>query len=167
MKSLGKSGLELLWSHIASKLSTKVDKVSGKGLSTNDYTDEDKNKVANMVGATVDSELSATSTNSVQNKVIYQEIFELNEAVVNILDIMPDKQDAITGAATTVVDNDLSAGRALISNDAGKIAISEVTNDELVCLEGVTSNIQEQLDSKLSSASFSYDAATQTLSITI
>lgn len=36
------------WSHITDKFDTKVDKEDGKGLSTNDYTDEDKNKLADM-----------------------------------------------------------------------------------------------------------------------
>ena len=56
------------------KLGNKVDKVSGKGLSTNDYTTEEKNKLAGIAtGATkviVDSSLSSSSTNPVQNKVI-------------------------------------------------------------------------------------------------
>ena len=55
-------------------LGNKVDKVSGKGLSTNDYTTTEKNKLAGIAtGAnkiTVDTALSSTSTNPVQNKVI-------------------------------------------------------------------------------------------------
>ena len=55
-------------------LSNKVTAVSGKGLSTNDYTTTEKNKLAGIdTGAnktTVDSSLSSTSTNPVQNKVI-------------------------------------------------------------------------------------------------
>lgn len=50
----------------------KVDKVTGKGLSTNDYTTAEKSKLAGIAeGAnktTVDSALSSTSTNPVQNK---------------------------------------------------------------------------------------------------
>lgn len=55
-------------------LDNKVDKVSGKGLSTNDYTTAEKTKLAGIAtGAnktTVDSALSTTSTNPVQNKVL-------------------------------------------------------------------------------------------------
>ena len=36
-------------SEVDSKLTTKVDKVSGKGLSTNDYTTVEKNKLAGLV----------------------------------------------------------------------------------------------------------------------
>ena len=42
---LDKTGLAYLWQHIVAKLGTKVDKVDGKGLSTNDFTDEYKNRV--------------------------------------------------------------------------------------------------------------------------
>ena len=59
-----------LWNTVSSK----VDKVSGKGLSTNDFTDTDKSKLDGIAtGAnktTVDSALSSTSTNPVQNKVV-------------------------------------------------------------------------------------------------
>lgn len=59
---------------VANQIGTKVDKVNGKGLSTNDYTTAEKNKLSGIAtGAnkiTVDSALSATSTNPVQNKVI-------------------------------------------------------------------------------------------------
>lgn len=55
-------------------LDGKVDKVDGKSLSTEDYTTEEKNKLSRIESGanktTVDSSLSSTSTNPVQNKVI-------------------------------------------------------------------------------------------------
>ena len=62
------------------------------------------------------------------------------------------KQAKITGAATTITDNNLTANRALISNSSGKVEVSAVTSTELGYLDGVTSNIQTQLNNKLSSA---------------
>ena len=58
------------------------------------------------------------------------------------------KQATITGAATTIDDTDLTASRAVISNASGKIAISDVTSTELGYLDGVTSAVQTQIDSK-------------------
>lgn len=62
-------------SAIYTALAGKVDTVSGKGLSTNDYTTTEKNKLAGIdTGAnktTVDSSLSSSSTNPLQNKAIY------------------------------------------------------------------------------------------------
>jgi len=56
------------------------------------------------------------------------------------------KQDTITGAATTIDDTDLTASRAVVSDASGKISVSNVTSAEILNLDGVTSNIQDQLD---------------------
>lgn len=47
-KYLDMDGLVYLWTQIKNKLSTKVDAVSGKGLSTNDYTTTEKTKLAGI-----------------------------------------------------------------------------------------------------------------------
>jgi hypothetical protein len=56
----------------------KVDKVAGKGLSTNDYATEEKTKLAGIeAGANktaIDSTLDSSSTNPVQNKVIKESL---------------------------------------------------------------------------------------------
>jgi len=57
----------------------------------------------------------------------------------------------ITGAATTINDTDLTASRALIANASGKVAVSLVTDTELGYLDGVTSDIQTQLNGKAAS----------------
>lgn len=62
------------------------------------------------------------------------------------------KQDAITGGASTITSSNLMANRALVSDANGKVAVSDVTSTELGYLDGVTSNIQTQLNSKLSTA---------------
>jgi len=54
----------------------------------------------------------------------------------------------ITGAASTIDTEDLTASRAVVSNSDGKIAVSDVTSTELGYMAGVTSNVQTQLDSK-------------------
>ncbi len=62
----------------ASAIKNKVDKETGKGLSTNDFTTAEKNKLKGIdEGAnktTVDSELSDTSENPLQNKVVAAEL---------------------------------------------------------------------------------------------
>lgn len=47
-KYLGTTSLALLWEKIKNKLNLKVDKVDGKGLSTNDYTTADMTKLSNI-----------------------------------------------------------------------------------------------------------------------
>lgn len=58
------------------------------------------------------------------------------------------KQDTITGGASTIASSNLTASRALVSNSSGKVAVSAVTSTELGYLDGVTSNVQDQLDGK-------------------
>ncbi|MBR2678565.1 MAG: hypothetical protein IKE63_04030 [Bacilli bacterium] len=62
------------------------------------------------------------------------------------------KQATITGAATTITGNNLTANRALVSNASGKVAVSAVTSVELGYLSGVTSAVQTQLNAKATPA---------------
>lgn len=59
------------------------------------------------------------------------------------------KQATITGAATTITGSNLTANRALVSNASGKVAVSSITSTELGHLSGASSNIQTQLNGKL------------------
>jgi len=60
-----KKSLDSLDAAVASKLSTKVDKISGKGLSTEDYTTAEKAKLSYQSGVnTGDQDLSPLATNS-------------------------------------------------------------------------------------------------------
>jgi hypothetical protein len=45
---MDKTGLKRLWANITALVNTKVDKIEGKNLSTNDFTDEYKNKLDNL-----------------------------------------------------------------------------------------------------------------------
>lgn len=60
---------------------------------------------------------------------------------------LENKQDKITGGATTIVADDLTVNRALVSNANGKVAISNTTSTELGYLVGTRSNLQTQIDS--------------------
>ena len=87
------------------KLGNKVDKVEGKGLSTNDFTAAYKTKLDGIAAEankiTVDSALSGTSTNPVQNKVIAERIGTIE---VNV------------SAATTTAEN-AAASAAAVKKD--------------------------------------------------
>ena len=58
------------------------------------------------------------------------------------------KQATVTGAATTITGSNLAASRAVASDASGKIVASDVTSTELGYLDGVTSNVQTQLNGK-------------------
>ena len=95
--------------------------------------------------ANVDAVATRVSTNE-------RDIDGLQTSVGNIQTTLGSKQDVIDGAASTITDSNLTANRALISNGSGKVDVSAVTSTELGYLDGVTSNIQTQLNSKLSTA---------------
>ena len=61
------------------------------------------------------------------------------------------KQATLTGGATTIASSNLTASRALQSNGSGKVEVSDVTTTELGYLDGVSSAIQTQIDSKQAS----------------
>ena len=48
MNYVDKNGLTRFFEKLKTLLANKVDKVSGKGLSTNDYTTTEKNKLAGI-----------------------------------------------------------------------------------------------------------------------
>lgn len=56
------------------------------------------------------------------------------------------KQATITGSATTIDTETLTADRALITDGSGKVAVSSVTSTEIGYLGNVTSDIQAQID---------------------
>ena len=59
------------------------------------------------------------------------------------------KQDTITGAATSITQHNLTANRAVISDNNGKVAVSNVTSTELGYVSGVTGAIQTQITNEV------------------
>ena len=133
----------------------KVDKVAGKGLSTNDYTTTEKNKLAGIAeGANktvVDSALSSTSTNPVQNKVIYDKLEELT-------DMTPVSEQIATAIANKV---DKVSGKGLSTND--------YTTDEKNKLSGIASGaeVNQNAFSNISVGSTTISADTKTDTLTL
>lgn len=161
------SVLDGVTENVQTQLNDKVDKITGKGLSTNDYTSAEKTKLSGIeTGAQKNTitgvkgsaettyrtgNVNITATNIGLGNVNNTSDAEkpISTATKTALD---GKQAKVTGAATTITDSDLTANRALISNSSGKVEVSAVTSTELGYLDGVTSNIQTQLNNKLSSA---------------
>lgn len=90
----------------------------------------------NSVYIVSDAQPTVNSTNPVQSGGVYT--------------ALSDKQPTITGGATTIVADNLTASRALVSDANGKVGVSTVTETELGYVSGVTSAIQTQLANKLS-----------------
>ena len=101
----------------SSTLTTKVDKVAGKGLSTNDFTDAYATKLDGIeeraTRVLVDTALSTSSVNAVQNKVVTARINEIAGTVgEHTSEIAGIKQDYVT---KTVYDKHVSDMNTTIS----------------------------------------------------
>ena len=112
---------------VKDSLDTKVDKVNGKGLSTEDFTSAEKTKLSGIeTGATntvIDTSLSSTSTNPVQNKVIDTALngkanSSHNHTVSNITDF-----PTLATVATSGNYNDLSNKPDL--SQAGAVSLTK------------------------------------------
>lgn len=103
-------------------------------LQTGDNISELNNDSNYQTGSQVNSSISTHNSSTSAHSDIRTEL--------------SGKQATITGGATTITTSNLTASRALVSNASGKVAVSEVTSTELGYLDGVTSNVQTQLNNK-------------------
>ena len=119
---------------LSNNLANKVDKVTGKGLSTNDYTTAEKNKLAGIAeGANktvVDSTFSTESTNPVENRVIKTALDEFTTTVETALD-----GKASTAVATTSANGLLSStDKAKLNNLAANATDTYLAKSEIQTL---------------------------------
>ena len=120
-------------SGITSNVQTQID---GKQATINDYSLPITK--LDVSGATdIGTGLADTDLVIVNNK---------KSAVSRIFTYISSK---LTGAISTVLTSNLTANKALLSDGSGKIAVSNITNTELTYLAGLSSNLQTQLDSKV------------------
>ena len=134
---------------LKNEVPTKTSELSNNsgfitGLIKQNFTEEQKAQARANIGAmgegggsadiTVDSTPTSGSNNPVSSGGVYN--------------ALSGKQATITGGASTITSSNLTTSRALISDDSGKVAVSNVTSTELNYLEGVNSNVQTQLNNK-------------------
>ena len=89
------SGVSLLWSKIKLALTNKVDKVDGKGLSTNDYTSDEKTKLANVSAGAQVNVLEGIQKNG--------KTVSITNKIANIT--VPTKTSEITNDSNFAVDS--------------------------------------------------------------
>lgn len=145
MGFLDGSGVARLWEHIVYKLGNKVDKEIGKGLSTNDYTTTEKNKLAGIAeGANktiVDSALSSTSTDPVQNKVVNAAINDLN-TLVGDTSVSSQINTAVAGKADLKHTHSLSDIEETYSSVQRVLIVPEQTSEsEISSIQGENLNV--------------------------
>lgn len=132
------------FSTLQASLANKVDKVAGKGLSSNDFTDEEKEKLSNLspiyligsglnldaetgkltatgIEIPIDDHLDTTSINPVQNKVIALKIDQLEASKLSISDI----DDHLDKTSSDPVQNKVVA-LAIEQLQGSKLSISDI-----------------------------------------
>ena len=118
---------------LGTTVGNKVDKVSGKGLSTNDFTNELKTKLENIDfeanKTEVDKALSSTSENPVQNKVVKA-----------ALDTKANASDLILSKTTVTLSS------TKWSSKSQSVTISDMTADILVFVEPVDASEEVWFD---------------------
>ena len=91
---------------VATQIGNKVDKVDGKGLSTNDYTTAEKDKLASIENGAnktvVDTALSSNSTNPVENKAIYTKFNSISAEVKQVKDDFNNNIEVVNGDIQTL-----------------------------------------------------------------
>lgn len=105
----------------------KVDKVQGKGLSTEDYTTPEKTKLAGIEAEAnktiVDDELNDTSINPVENKVVYASQELQNTRITELEQDVDDLRGAclsVDGTGTDITLNNTAKGRLLKNDLSGR-----------------------------------------------
>ena len=136
-----------------------IDNVYIAALSkTNDSIPE-----STITNAKVASSAAIDATKIHDGTISNTEFGYLNGVTSAIQTQLDAKQATITGSASTIDTESLTANRAVISNGSQKIAVSSVTDTELGYVSGVTSALQTQLDAKINTSAIgssvqAYDA---------
>ena len=165
---LDKTGLALVWEKIKNLLSTKVDKVDGKGLSTNDYTSDEKTKLANIAaGAQVNvlEGIQKNGTNvTITNKIANISVPTATSDLTNDSGFITssDIPEGAAGSTTTPkMDGTAAVGTELAFARGDHIHPTDTTRaaaSDLTALDGRVEDLEEavgsggSVDSKIATA---------------
>ena len=83
-------------------------------------------------------------------QILDAEVGDIKEELGVIKTTLTSKQNTLTGATSMITEDNLEANKVVVTDDAGKIVASNVDKDKLGYLDNLNSNVQEQLDNKLS-----------------
>lgn len=83
-------------------------------------------------------------------QILDAEVGDIKKELGVIKTTLTGKQNTLTGATSMITEDNLEANKVVVTDDAGKIVASNVDKDKLGYLDNLNSNVQEQLDNKLS-----------------
>lgn len=165
---LDKTGLALLWEKIKNQLSGKVDKEAGKGLSSNDYTSDEKTKLsgietgaqANVLEGIQKNGTTVTITNKIANITVPTKTSDItnDSGFITAADI---PEGAAASTSTPLMDGTAAVGTELAfargdhrhPTDTSRASASDVTTlsgrvDDLETAVGTGGSV----DSKITAA---------------
>ena len=147
--SLANEAISNVYIGALSKTNTSIP---GGVIGTTQLADDSVTTAKILNGTIVNADLNTSAaidaTKIHDGTISNTEFGYLNNVSSNIQTQLDAKQATITGSASTIDTESLTADRAVISNGSQKIAVSDVTSTELGYLDGVTSAVQTQLDAK-------------------
>ena len=97
-KYMGENALLYVWGKIKTLVSTKVDKVDGKGLSTNDYSTTDKNKLSGIA--------TGAQVNVIESVKLNGTALTITDKAVDVT--VPTKTSELTNDSNYVVSTSLA-----------------------------------------------------------
>lgn len=126
-----KTSFRNLCTVLESVLSNKVDKASGKGLSTNDFTEAYKKKLDGIAAGAnktiVDSALSTTSTNPVQNKAVglkFQGVDSVLNSTANEIATIVNEYGSKNLVDTSLIQSAIGIGGGITRKNNGDGSIT-------------------------------------------
>lgn len=177
---LDKTGLALVWEKIKNLASGKVDKIDGKGLSTNDYTSDEKTKLANIAsGAQVNvlegiqkNGTTVTITNKIANIAVPTKTSDItnDSGFITSADV-PEGAAASTttpkmdGTAAVGTETTFARGDHIHPTDTSRAAASDVTTlsgrvDDLEDAVGTGGTVDSKIEAAIQDLDSSIAATT-------
>ena len=134
IKFLSGDGLSYLWDEIRERLFLKVDKIDGKSLSTNDYTDSEKEKLSNIETGSQVNVIEAITVNGTNQAN--------SNKTVNIS--VPTSVSQLTNDSNYQTESQVNSGLALkVDKVTGKqLTTNDFSNDYKTKLDGIESGSQ-------------------------
>jgi hypothetical protein len=157
-------------SDVTASLATKVDKVTGKELSTNDYTTAEKTKLAAITGTnTGDQDLSALATNTaLALKANTADVTASLATKANASDVtasLATKVDKVTGKELST--NDYTTAEktklaAITGTNTGDQDLSALATNTALALKANTADVTASLATKANASDLSNYVTTNT-----
>lgn len=137
-------------------INRKVDKVAGKGLSTNDYTNEEKEKLANISTVSMTGDYNdlfnkpeIPSTEGLATELYVDDVVstKVETAVTNLVNSAPETLDTLGEIVTAMQENEevVDALNAAIGNKVDKVdgkdlSTNDYTNEDKEKLANLSTN---------------------------